>query len=37
MPQLNKNKYAALAGKEDKVENETENTGVENDSKTTGV
>ena len=37
MPQLNNNNYAALAGKEDNEENDTESTGVENDGKITGV
>ena len=37
MPQLKKNLYAALAGKEDDEENDTKSTGVENDDKITGV
>ena len=37
MPQLNNNKYAALTGKEDDEDNETESTGVGNDGEFTGV
>ena len=37
MPQLNNNKYAALAVKEDNEDNDTDSTGVENDRKITGV
>ena len=37
MPQLNNNQYAALAGKGDDKENETESTGVINSGEITGV
>ena len=37
MPKLNNNQYAALTGKEDDEDNDTESTGVENDGEITGV
>ena len=37
MPQLNNNQHAALAGKEDNADNDTESIGVENDGEITGM